>query len=113
MPSFEHNIRFGLDQFISIEITYDRRLQDRRVRYECLVTRHQLARAAWLYLSYPVTDENVQDLSAANAVEDLYVEGFLEATKDIGRQGFTGETQIRTEEKSKRFPVSDKASIPA
>src|SRR3989440_1091600 len=57
---------------------------------QCLITRHKPARAAWLYLSYPVTDENVQDLSAANAIEDLYVEGFLEATKDIGRQGFTG-----------------------
>src|SRR5437588_4449492 len=57
---------------------------------QCLITRHQLACAAWLYLSNPVTDENVQDLSAANAIEDLYVEGFLEATKDISRQGFTG-----------------------
>src|SRR5256714_6910436 len=57
---------------------------------QCLITRHKPACAAWLYLSYPVTDENVQDLSAANAIEDLYVEGFLEATKDIGRQGFTG-----------------------
>src|SRR3989440_2359958 len=57
---------------------------------QCLITRHKLARAAWLYPSYPITDENVQDLSAANAIEDLYIEGFLEATKDIGRQGFTG-----------------------
>ena len=37
MASLEHNIRFGLDQFISIEITYDRRLQDSRVRYECVL----------------------------------------------------------------------------
>ena len=57
---------------------------------QCLVTRHKPACAAWLYLSYPVTDENVQDLSTANAIEDLDIEGFLEATKDICRQGFTG-----------------------
>src|SRR5205085_448107 len=93
---------FGLLVLVPIvrcgTITFNEQIANISLRYrmatfvgnQCLITRHKLACAAWFYLSYPVTDENVQDLSAANAIEDLYVEGFLEATKDIGREGFTG-----------------------
>src|SRR5947209_1024402 len=54
-----------------------------------LIARYKLTGAAWFDLSYTVADEDVQNLCTANAIENLYMEGLLEAAQDIGGQRFT------------------------
>src|SRR5260221_11907009 len=51
---------------------------------------HQLAGTAGAYLSWAIADEDVQDFGAANAIEDLHVEGLFPAAQDVRGQGLAG-----------------------
>src|SRR6266852_6239074 len=54
-----------------------------------LVAGHQLARAARPDLSRAVTDEDMQYLCAADAIQDIDMEFLLPAAQDIGGQRLT------------------------
>src|SRR6202035_3355297 len=68
-------------------VALDQQVADRPIRYVFagviddagLVARHQLARRARTDATGSVGDENVQDLGAADAIEDLKPESILEA----------------------------------
>src|SRR5215467_5665741 len=55
-----------------------------------LIARYELACAAWSDLASTITDEDMQNLGAADAIEDLYMEGVLPTSQNVSRQRFTG-----------------------
>src|SRR5260370_36426227 len=56
---------------------------------QCFIAWHELTRASRLYLAYTVADKDMQDLCAADAIEDVHIEFFFPAPQDIGGQGLT------------------------
>src|SRR5205823_4765502 len=57
---------------------------------QCLVARHEFAGASRLYLARTVTDKNMQNLRAADTIENIYIEFFLPTPQDISGQSLTG-----------------------